>query len=378
MSEVIKVLHIAHLKGSGIGTVVMNLFRNIDRDKISFDFWVEDDGTKAVFEDEAIQLGAKIYKYPKTEGVVEKHFMRLNSLYNTIKAERYKIVHIHASDSICLEYAIICKLAGLDKIIVHSHNSYIPNDERNHKIKIKIHKLIKPLWNVLGDYFIAVSEDAAKWMYNNRILKGNNFHILRNGIDVEHYKYNTEIRRYWRQKLDISDNTLLLGNVGRLVDQKNPIFLIEILREVKRNRKNTKLILVGRDGTQRDRMEKLIKQYRLEDDVIFFGESNEVNQLLQAMDVFVFPSYFEGLGIVAVEAQAAGLPVIASEGVPKDAKASKNFWQIDLCKGSSFWASKIIELSLTYRRRDTAAEVWDSGYEIQNTAKWIEQLYLEV
>ena len=200
---------------------------------------------------------------------------------------------------------------------------------------------------------------------------------MKNGINIEKYRYSTKIRKLWRKKLNISDDTLLLGNVGRLVAQKNPLFMIEILSEVKKIKKESKLLLVGRDGTQRNKMEEKIRQYGLENDVIFFGESNEINQLLQAMDVFIFPSNFEGLGIVAIEAQAAGLPVFASTGVPKDAKASENFWRIELDEGAERWARKIIDCLSDFNRTDTVEDVKRFGFDTRDCTHWLERLYLK-
>lgn len=367
----------ASLAGSGVGAVVMDFFRNIDKNKIVFDFWYDNDSIKDFFKDEAVQLGAKIYKYSPQHGLLRKHFVRMKALYDTVKANGYGIAHIHASDSICMEYAVACKMAGVKSIIVHSHNSYIPSDEKNYKLKIKIHKVLKHLWASFGNYFIAVSQDAAYWMYDEEIIKGDNFHILKNGINIEKYRYSTKIRKLWRKKLNISDDTLLLGNVGRLVAQKNPLFMIEILSEVKKIKKESKLLLVGRDGTQRNKMEEKIRQYGLENDVIFFGESNEINQLLQAMDVFIFPSNFEGLGIVAIEAQAAGLPVFASTGVPKDAKASENFWRIELDEGAERWARKIIDCLSDFNRTDTVEDVKRFGFDTRDCTHWLERLYLK-
>lgn len=374
-----RVLHVAHLKGSGIGTVVMNLYRNINRDKIAFDFWVEGKpNSEDFFEKEAIELGAKIYKYSASNNVILKHIVRMKSLYGTIKNNEYSVVHIHASDSICMEYAVIAKIAGVRSVVVHSHNSFIPRDEKRQKIKVILHKIIKPLWWVFADYFIAVSKDAGEWMFTKKVICGKKYQLIKNGIDLEKYRFWPEKRVEWRQSLGIEEGIFVLGNVGRLVEQKNPLFMIEILKEVKRINPNSILLLVGRDGTQREAMDNLIEKYGLVNDVVFLGESNKVEELLQAMDFFVFPSYFEGLGVVAVEAQATGLPVIASMGVPDDARACGNFYRVDLSEGATFWAEKILDIFGEYKRCETYEKVKQSGYGIKECAANLEQIYRQI
>lgn len=358
----IRVLHVVTYMGrGGLETMLMNYYRNIDRSKVQFDFLVHR-SFEADYDKEIEALGGKIYYLPNLNPFSRTYLKRLDLFFKQHK--EYKIVHSHLDcmAGIPLKYA---KLNGVPVRIAHAHNSNQTKDKK-YLLKLYFKRNIPKYATVL----FACSEEAGQWMFG-----GAEFKVLYNAIDARQYVYNESIRNDIRKRLNIEVDTIVIGHVGRFSPQKNHDFLIDVFVKLKKSKPNSKLILVG-IGELQDRIKDKVNSVGLTEDVIFAGLRKDVPEILQAMDVFVFPSLFEGLGMANIEAQAAGLPCIISERVPVECvKTNGLVKQIRLNESAEQWALQIIE-STHLKRRNTFDEIKASGFDVQVNAKKLESFYL--
>ena len=282
---------------------------------------------------------------------------------------KYDIIHIHSgSISVLAYYSRIASLSGAKKVIVHSHSSGSKKTLKHFIIKSYAAHIFK---KYVTD-FCACSREAAQWKFPKSVLS--EVIILKNGIDLHKFKYDPISRKKMREKYCIKDNVLVLGHVGRFTYEKNQIFLIDVLKQYLATNKHVKLVLVGA-GIEIEKVKKRAEKLGVEKYVIFPGSKSNVNDYLNMFDVFLFPSYFEGLGIVALEAQASGLPVIASEGIPKAVKVTTN---VSFCKLNfpNEWCQKITK-NKNIERVDTHDELKLCGFDIKDSVKNLEALYAD-
>ncbi|WP_225362303.1 glycosyltransferase [Secundilactobacillus silagei] len=283
----------------------------------------------------------------------------------------YDVIHIHSgSISVLGICAAIAKKHQINRIIVHSHMAGV-NESFKHRI---LKKLINPIFKKCATDFCAPTKVAGNWQFGQSLTK-NRLHIIKNGIDLSKFSYNHSVRIQMRKKLNISNETLLIGDVGRLTSDKNQMFLFEIFCELKRIQNNSKIILVGSGNKYKKELQSVAKKHHFDIDVIYTGNVNNVNDYMQAMDVFVFPSKFEGLGIVTIEAQSMGLPVIVSTRVPKDVKLTKKVKFLNLSDPPFKWANEIVQCN--QHVRDTSEmTIRQAGYDIRETAEILRNLYI--
>ena len=306
MNEPIRVLHVVQrMEAAGVQTLLMNIYRNIDRNKVQFDFLVH--YTEPQFYDEEIKkMGGKLYKLSVRE---DYNFLKykhdLDLFYKEHK--EYKIVHGHMN-SLGAIYLNAAEKASVPVRIAHAHS--------NKTIyRIAIIKYLKifiteQYANHATDLF-ACSEDAGKYMFRDKP-----FTVINNAIDSDLFKAEPEIRDKIRNDLRLNNN-FIIGHVGRFHPQKNQLFLIDIFYEIKKIRSNAKLILVG-SGENEIEIRSKITKLELEKDILFLGNRSDMNIVYQSFDVFAFPSIHEGLGIAAIEAQAAGIPTVCTDTLPKE------------------------------------------------------------
>lgn len=359
----IRVLHIVTYMGrGGLETMLMNYYRQIDRSKVQFDFLVHRE-FKADYDKEIEVLGGRIYRLPKLNPFDPKYLNLLEQFFQ--EHSEYKIVHSHLDcmAGIPLKYA---KKYGVPVRIAHAHTS---NQTRDKKYLLKL--LFKRNIKECASHLFACGEDAGIWMFRTK-----EFHVLNNAINARGYVYDVESRKTIRKKLGISEDTLVLGHVGRFAVPKNHKFILEIFEAISKQKITAKLLLIG-DGELRSEIENLAKDKGLEKDIIFTGICSNVSEMLQAMDVFVFPSLYEGLPVSIVEAQAAGLPCLISDKVPIECKKTELVQQIKLEEGASVWAAQVCKAA-EIQRRDTYEEIKESGFDIAANALWLEQFYLNV
>lgn len=360
--KTIRVLHVVTYMGrGGLETMLMNYYRHIDREKVQFDFLVHRD-FEADYDQEIQALGGKIFQVSRLIPWSSSYKKELKTFFRA--HSEYRIVHVHQD---CLSaVALQCaKECGVPVRIAHSHNS---NQDKNIKYLIKKYYM-KKIPSYATDFF-ACGKDAGDWMF-----RGHSYQILANAIDVENYRYSKKTVDEVRQELGLKD-CYMIGHVGRFYLQKNHVFLIDIFAECVKQNPHVRLLLIG-DGEERSKMEQKVNQKGLQEKVIFAGVRTDVNRLLQAMDVFVFPSLYEGLPVTMIEAQAAGLPCVMSENVPKECIVTSQLVETMSLKASAEdWANCIMEKA-KLPHEDHSEEIKKAGYDIVTAAKDLETFYLE-
>ena len=374
-SEPVHVLHIVGNMGiGGIETLIMNIYRNIDRSKVQFDFLIHNP-TEGEYADEIKRMGGKIYRMPVLRDKPHTYYWRYFEYKRALKRffsehPEIEIVHGHMTNTAAIYMPIAKKYGNVKCCIAHSHQSIATKGFSGVVTNI----LQRNLWKTATDLF-SCSEKASHWIYPENVICRNEVKIIHNGIDIEKYRYSIERIKEERKKLGIDESTLVLGNVSRFNSVKNHSFMIDILEECIRFNPNTVLILVG-DGVLLDSIKKKVKQNGLEKNVYFMGLRSDVADIIQAFDVFILPSISEGLPVCAIEAQAAGLPVVASTGVTGETDITGNVTFLSLDHPSSEWAQKIIDINSSFKRIDTAEHVSKAGYDIKQTAQWLQNFYL--
>lgn len=366
MAEPIRVLQVlGRLNRGGAESMIMNLYRNVDREKVQFDFVIH---TKehCDFTDEVIALGGRIYSAPRYN--VKNHFAYKKWWNNFFKTHtEYKVIHGHMY-SIASIYLKIANKYGL-KTISHSHTSSAKTGFSG-----VVKRVIQlPLKNI-PDWLFACSDNAGRWLYGENVGKRQNYILLKNAIDFQKYIYTPEIAGKIRRELGI-ENKFVVGHIGRMFPAKNHPYLLEIFKAYSQKNENSILLLVG-DGPDRKTIGKKAEELGISDKVIFTGVRSDVNEVLQAMDIFVFPSFYEGLPVTVIEAQATGLPCLISDAVTDEVCITDLVTRYSLGNSPEMWADKIAEMTPS-ERRNTAAEIANSGYDIKTTSEWLQDFYIE-
>ena len=351
----------------GTESFLMSQYRAIDRTKVQFDF-LNVYNKKIACQDEIEKLGGKIYylDMARHHGI-RTYYKKLDSFFSE-NARKFDVVHCNFQSLINTDILKYAKKYGIKVRIAHAHNSgYGTEPSKKQKLLIALNRI------TLGKYathYFACSSLAAKWMFRKNAI------IIKNAIDIEKYSYSGMLRKEIRKKLELDDRYVVIF-VGRLDPQKNPIFLLEIFAELKKIKPMAKLLVVG-DGILRDEMNDKIKELDIMDSVDMLGSRKDVSQLLQAADVFLLPSKFEGLGIVLIEAQAVGLPTFTSEGVvPKEAKITDLLTFISLNNSALNWAEEICKYKIN-KRVDMTEVIRNSGYDISENAVRLLKIYQKI
>lgn len=358
----IRVLHVVTYMGiGGLETMLMNYYRHIDREKIQFDFLVHRD-FEAAYDQEIMKLGGRIYRLPRLNPISLFYKKKLDQFFADHR--EYKIIHSHL-DCMSAIPLRVAKKYNIPVRIAHSHSSSQTKDKK-YFLKLYYKNKIKKYATEL----FACSQAAGQWMFNT-----NHFHVLNNAIDADQYKYNSMVRAAERKNFGITEETMVIGHVGRFAPPKNHEYLIELFDVVRKIIPNTILLLIG-DGELRSQAESRVKELGLGGKVIFTGQRTDVSQLLQAMDVFVFPSIYEGLPVSLIEAQAAGLPCLISDKVPIECKKTDLVKQIPL-NDINKWVESIINAK-KIMRQDTSDEIKRAGFDINISANKLEDFYFSV
>lgn len=343
MNGPIKVLYfVDRMLRGGIQSLVIDWVSRFDKSKIQVDFLLLDDGNKYELEDTLKELGCNIYKLDGIWIRQPLDFIKASKALDIFFKNHhdYRVVHLHSTSKnyMVLKYA---KKYRIPVRIAHSHN--IDFQTKNLFKKI-IGNILKPkLIKYATDYF-ACSYIAGNWLFGDKIVKSDKFRVIHNAIDCDKFKYDEIIREKMRKEFNFLNNDIVVGHVGRFTNQKNHIFLIDIFYELFKINNNYKLLLIG-TGIKEEDIKKKVKKLGLQDNVVFAGFRTDVNRCMQAMDIFLFPSLYEGLGLVLVEAQALGLPCFATKNtIPEEVKINANFEFVNL--NSSEWTDKIIKCDI--------------------------------
>ena len=350
---------VTHMNRGGLETMLMNYYRKLDREQIQFDFLThrEYDGD---YGKEIRALGGKIYHLPVLNPFSNRYKEKLGKFFD--EHPEYRVVHVHQD---CLS-SVILKVASQHGVKVRIAHSHCASQDKNIKYPIKM--FFQRSIPAFSTNLLACSQDAGKWMF-----RGADFQVLNNAIDTKQYLFDHAKRNAMRASLGIAADELLVGHVGRFSPQKNHVFLIDIFAALQK-KVSAKLIMVG-EGDLQEKIKQKVEDLGLTDRVIFTGLRSDVADLLQAMDVFVFPSSYEGLGIAAIEAQASGLPCLISDKVPIECKKTDLVQQIPLSAGAERWAAAAIEAAKR-ERRNTYEEIKTAGFDIGENAKLLQDFYL--
>lgn len=369
--EKIKVLHFTIANtGGGITRFILNLWGNIDRTQFQFDFV-----TMSQYLDYAEELerdGCKIY-YVSTYAEDDKEQFKRE--IGAILDNGYDVVHLHTSWWRGFALEEIAKEKGVPKVIIHSHSSDVHIKEgQSREDARRLHEEQKKLLTEeMATDFLSCSWKAADWLYGKQIPK-DKVKIIPNAIDLNLFRYDENVRCEYRNRLGIRDQ-FVIGHVGRFAYIKNHEFLIDVFREVAKYRNNVVLLLIG-VGELEEEIRKKVQNANLAEKVIFAGKRNDVNCLMQAMDLFVLPSRSEGLGIVLIEAQTAGLRCLVSDGVPEEAQVTEDFKCLKLEKET--WKREIINcIDAEDNKKDNYDKVLDAGYAIEKQVNILERIYRE-
>lgn len=369
MSKPVRVLEVFHgMDCGGAENMIMNLYREIDRSKIQLDFLVHT-RDRCFFDNEIELLGGNIYRVPYYKG---KNYLSYKHALEEFFSTHPEISIVHGHLGSCANiYLSVAKRFG-KYTIAHSHNT-----KPKPSIKNLIYRFNTLQVRRIADFFIGCSDAAGLYRYGKRIVDNSGkYTTLYNAINTDSFLYNSAIRQKIRSEFGISDE-IVLGHVGRFNEQKNHEYLIRIMEEIVKITPSAKLLLVG-DGNLKERITNLVKEKNLENNVIFTGLRHDVNNILQGMDCFVFPSLFEGLPVTVVEAQAASLPCVISDKITQEVKLTENVYFQSIEQDASEWVDPILELSQTSARINRKKEIVESGYDIAATANWITNFYLKV
>lgn len=347
---------------AGLETMLMNYYRNIDREKIQFDFLTHRP-ERSDYDDEIESLGGKIYYAPRLYPQnYPAYFSYMKDFFK--KHPEYQIMHSHI-DSMSYLPLLAGKKAGVPVRIAHSHNTSIDKD-----FKYPLKQYFRFRITSAANHYLACGEEAGKYLFGNKEFK-----VIPNAVDASKFYFNESVRQNKRKELGYTKE-FVVGHVGRISYQKNHKFLIEVFNELQKLETNAVLMLVG-VGEKEPEIREQVKRLKLEEKVRFLGNRSDVNELYQAMDVFVLPSLFEGIPVVGIEAQFADLPCIFSDKIPREVCFSEKSRFLGLDKCPSEWADAILEYK-GIKRSSTNTDILNSHYDIKAAHNILEAYYMKI
>lgn len=359
----IRILQIVpNMQSGGLENLIMNIYRNIDRNRVQFDFLVHYK-EKKFFDDEIEKLGGKIYRFSlRNDNNLIKYIKELNKFYK--KHPEYKVIHCHMS-SIGFINFLIAKHNKINVRIAHSHNS-----STDKTLKGRIKRIMMIPYKYVSTINYACSTEAGRFLYGKKF-----FEVIPNAIDCDKFKFSIENRTMIRKKYNINDNDILIGHIGRFNVQKNHTFLLEVFKETVKKNNNLKLMLIG-DGELMPNVKKYISENNLDDKVIVTGVVADTWKYYSAFDIFVLPSLFEGLPVVGVEAQCSGVKCLFADNITRDVVISDVIEYRKLDK--EIWEKEFLNFDKKnnlYRKKYKNI-VEKSNFNITKLANFLEKEYI--
>lgn len=368
MGKPIRVLQVGEwdFGKNGIATIVYNLAQNIDISKYIFDFLVIEKVEDLYYKNNIEKRMGKVYELGLKKNKLKKLYEVIKIL-KFIKKNNYQIIHIHESTSYSLFfYGFLFKIFGDGNIIFHSHNSNLPS---GHKIKKILHKIFKNVLNLVSKNSLACSKEAANWMYPKKYL--NNVMIVKNAIDFSKFLFCPQKRKKIQKELKL-EKSIVLGNIGRFSEQKNQLFLVELLQYLVKKEEKIKLLLIG-NGNLKEEIIRKVTELNLKNNVILIENIKNIEDYYQVMDFFLLPSLYEGLPIVGIEAQAMGLPCYFSDTITSEIKILDNVKFLNL--NISYWEKVLINDLKSKINREINNKKLQEEFSIQKMCKKIECYY---
>lgn len=366
MVKPIRVLQVVtQMNRAGMESRLMDIYRKVDRQKVQFDFYTCR-SDKGQFDEEIVEMGGTVFY---SEPLSIKNIFTIKERFNRFLLEHkeYKIVHCHLNQWTGLVLQGAMK-AGVPVRIAHSRTALEKNG-----IKNIVKDIIKKTVNTSATHKFAVSKKAGVWLFGEKSVLNGEVCIVPNSIDAKKFKFDFSIRARVRDNLNVNDNLVLI-HVGNIRPEKNHKFLLDIFLKIKEEKKNIKLILVGADNMNGE-IQRYISKSEFSNDVIFMGSRSDINELLQAGDVFVFPSFYEGFPGAVLEAQASGLPVVMSDTITSEVMLLDSTSKLSLNQPLKVWMNKILEKKLI-DRPEAFKKIIENGYDINRTSNDLMNFYL--
>ena len=361
----IRVIHFVATLGSpgGVQSLLKNYYERMDHEKVHFDFAVFDKDDHG-FQHFFTEMGCNIFYVPPKKNGLKEHVDAIRKIFED---GHYDIVHTHQNFRGALTIWE-AKRCGIPVRIVHSHRSNAPES-----IKVKVLRYFITKWikRISTDWW-ACGHDAGIWMFGEKAVKSGKVHILNNAIDLSKYSYNEQVRNDVRKEFGFGDS-LVIGNVARFTYQKNHHLLIDIFEKYHAHNSNSTLMLIG-DGELENNVKELVRSKQIEDSVLFLGPRSDVPRLLQSMDLFALTSRFEGLPVVLVEAQCAGVPCVTSNNVTDEMAVTDLVSFVEKNASINDWI-KMISFTLQKQRKTHDKELKIRGYDISIEATKLEDYY---
>ena len=351
-----------HLNRAGTEAFMMNVFRNIDHSRFAVDFLVYNH-KDTDYSREVEAAGNKVWRVTSRRESPMKWYKELHSFFKA-HADEYAAIHYNGNGLTAIAPIILAYLYKIPIRITHSHNS--SSAGLHNRV---FHLLQRGISKRLTTHHFACSSMAAKWFYGNSPAV-----IIRNGIDTQQFAFNPVVRKETRQQLHIQPTTTVIGHVGRFQSEKNHTFLLDIFAAYLKLNADALLLLVG-NGPLMDDMQQKALHLGINEKVHFLGERSDVPHLLQAMDLFMMPSTFEGQPFVLIEAQCSGLPCLISDVINDDICLTSHVEKLSLAQSAEAWAQKTIDLLHDYQRHDESAAIEAQGYSIRGTIDYLEKVY---
>lgn len=361
-------LIVGKLHSGGKKNLIMEYYRNIDKTKIQFDFICDGD-SNSIPEKEILSLGGRIYIVEPYQNIIKN----IIDIYIICKENKYKIVHGY-NGTMNIFGLFAAWLAGV-KIRINESISMAHKEDRKTVLK----RILKPFSSCFSTHYVANGEMCGRWQFGDRAYKKGKITIFKTVIDADKNSYDENIREKCRKEFNL-EKKIVFGHIGRLTEQKNTLFVIDIFNEILKTENNAHLIIVG-DGNLREEMLKKIQVLNIGDSISYLGRREDIEQFYNAMDVFLLPSLYEGLPVVGVESQAHGLPILFSSEIPRESSVCDDLcFFINLKMSPQKWAE--IALKAAYNnssiRRSRIDEIKQFGFDSKTEAHKLLEYYLKL
>lgn len=341
------------MHSGGKKNLVMEYYRHIDRTKIQFDFICDID-SNSIPKKEIMELGGRVYEIAPYQHI----FKNMREMRNICKKNRYKIMHSYNGTM-----NLFSMFVGWQSHIPIRINESISMAHSADK-KTVLKNILKPFSRMFATHFMANGEICGKWQFGDKLYESGKVKVFKTVINTDANKYDPKVRTKTRIKLGI-ENNIVIGHIGRLTEQKNTLFVIDIFNEIVKQNPKAKLLIIG-DGNLREAMLEKIKKYDISNNVLYLGRREDIQQFYNAMDCFLLPSLYEGLPVVGVEAETCGLPVFFSTEIPRESSACSDLGHfISLDKNAKEWADEILRVTKNNIniRKNRADEVKSAGFD---------------
>ena len=367
---------------TGVASYLDQYYKHMDRSRVCYDFLFCRQNSMAIRMDDPMFSNSLFYELNAVTNSGSNDYLRIMRQVRIIaKREQYDAVVVNTSVA---SIVIACIFAIFPRripcFIAHAHNAEIILDEsalrRKYALIFKVTDAIfRFITNRYSSYLFACSAHAGRMTFGKGAIRKKNFRVIHNAIDTDKFGYSANIRNRVRSSMGLDGSTCVYGTVGRFSKGKNIKFVVEVFAEIQKSQSDSELWLIG-EGDEERRIVETIAALQLQESVKILGQRTDVHELMQAMDGFVFATLSEGLGIVAIEAQAAGLPTFISDGVPKEAIITDLVHQLPLSKNAAAWGNMIVDAMETVGpREDRRADIVNAGYDIFSEAKWMTDFY---